>query len=178
MTAPYPEKDINLLTPNNGPYNPNDFPQPGQTTPPQTIDPNFTYPEVDTALLPGVPGQRGATGPAGPTGATGPAGVTPVFVMQDSLVVRAGVNRFYFESTRTITKIRASVSTPSVGAPVVVALLINGVTVGTVSVAAGAYTATTTLSQVVNLNDYATVNVTGVGSTTAGSDLTVTLTIN
>jgi hypothetical protein len=75
MTAPYPEKDINLLTPVNAPYNPNDFPQPGQTTPPQTIDPNFTYPEVDTALLPAVPGQRGPVGPAGPTGPAGPSQV-------------------------------------------------------------------------------------------------------
>lgn len=75
MTAPYPEKDINLLTPIPVPYNPNNFPLPGQTTPPQNIDPNFTYPEIDTALLPGVPGQRGATGPIGPAGIT--VGPTP-----------------------------------------------------------------------------------------------------
>lgn len=174
MVAPYPEKDINLLTPNNSPYNPANFPQPGQTTPPQTIDPNFTYPAVDTALLPAVPGQRGATGPAGPTG---PAGVTPIFVMQDTLAVRTGVNRFYFESTRTITKIRASVNTAPVGSPVIVAVLLNGTSIGTVSIAAGANTATTTINQVVNLNDYVTVNVTSVGITAAGSDLTVTLNI-
>lgn len=110
-------------------------------------------------------------------GATGAPGVTPVFTMQDTVGIYTGKNRFYFEATRIITNIRASVGTAPTGSPLVVAVLLNGTSIGTVSIAAGSYTATTTLSQVVNLNDYVTVNVTSVGSTIAGSDLTVTLNI-
>jgi hypothetical protein len=111
-------------------------------------------------------------------GATGAPGVTPVFTMQDTLGIYTGTSRFYFEASRTITKIRASVGTAPVGSPVVIAVLLNGASIGTVSIAAGTNTATTTISQAVNLNDYVTVNITSVGSTTAGSNLTVTLNIN
>jgi hypothetical protein len=69
-----PEKDIALIPNRDEPYNPNDYPVEGQTTPPQTVDPVIDWQEVDITLLPGVPGQRGATGPAGPTGATGSTG--------------------------------------------------------------------------------------------------------
>ena len=123
-------------------------------------------------------GDIGDTGPTGPTGPQGNPGVVPTFVMQDAVVVRTGVSRFYFESSRTITKVRASVNTAPVGAALAIALNINGTLITTVSIAAGTNTATATLSQAVNLNDYATIDVTSVGSTTPGSDLIVTLTIN
>ena len=76
----YPEKDIALIPNREEPYDPNNYPVEGQTTPPQTVDPDIDWQEIDISLLPGVPGQRGATGPAGPagpvgnTGSTGPAG--------------------------------------------------------------------------------------------------------
>jgi hypothetical protein len=60
----YPEKDVALLQQPDEVitnYDSNDFGIPNDQA----------QPEVDIALLPGVPGQRG---PAGPTGATGPAG--------------------------------------------------------------------------------------------------------
>lgn len=72
-TAPiYPEKDVALIPNRDEPYNPNDYPTGG--TPPQTVDPQIDWQEVDINLLPGVPAQRGPTGPAGPTGATGSVG--------------------------------------------------------------------------------------------------------
>jgi hypothetical protein len=71
-----PEKDIALIPNRDEPYNPNDYPVEGQTTPPQTVDPQIDWQAVDISLLPGVPGQRGATGPSGPTGASGPTGPT------------------------------------------------------------------------------------------------------
>ena len=74
-TAPiYPEKDVALIPNRDESYNPNDYPQAG--TPPQTVDPDIDWQEVDINLLPGVPGQRGATGPVGPTGSVGPTGPT------------------------------------------------------------------------------------------------------
>jgi hypothetical protein len=69
-----PEKDIALIPNRDEPYDPNDYPVEGQTTPPQTVDPQIDWQAVDISLLPGVPGQRGATGPSGPTGPTGAAG--------------------------------------------------------------------------------------------------------
>lgn len=78
----YPEQDIALIPNRDLPYNPNDYPAAGD--PPQNVDPQIDWQEVDISLLPGVPGQRGATGPqgpvgpAGPVGPQGPAGVTQV----------------------------------------------------------------------------------------------------
>jgi hypothetical protein len=119
-----------------------------------------------------------APGPQGATGATGVAGLTPVFSRQDVLTPYVGGSRFYFDTARTITTIRASVGTPSVGAPVVVTVYKNGATFGTVSIPAGSNTATTTVNASVAVNDYVTVSIISVGSTTAGSDLTVILNIN
>lgn len=70
----YPEKDVALIPNREEAYDPNNYPVEGQTTPPQTVDPDIDWQEIDITLLPGVPGQRGATGPAGPVGPTGPQG--------------------------------------------------------------------------------------------------------
>lgn len=76
-TAPLlPEKDVALIPNRDEPYDPNDYPVEGQTTPPQTVDPDIDWQAVDISLLPGVPGQRGATGPVGPEGDAGPQGLT------------------------------------------------------------------------------------------------------
>lgn len=76
-TIPKPEVDVGLLQSGPGVVS-----APGPTY----SDANFGVPndqgqpEVDIAILPGVPGQRGPqgitgeTGPAGPTGGTGPTG--------------------------------------------------------------------------------------------------------
>jgi hypothetical protein len=94
-----PEKDIALIPNRDEPYDPNDYPVEGQTTPPQTVDPEIDWQAVDISLLPGVPGQRGATGPSGPTGAagatgptgpqgpTGPSGQSYSFTPDDSIAV-------------------------------------------------------------------------------------------
>lgn len=67
-----PEQDIALIPNRDLPYNPNDYPAAGD--PPQNVDPQIDWQEVDISLLPGVPGQRGPTGPVGPAGNVGPAG--------------------------------------------------------------------------------------------------------
>jgi hypothetical protein len=70
-TIPKPEVDIGLLQSGPGVVS-----APGPTY----SDPNFGVPndqgqpEVDIAILPGVPGQRGPKGDTGPQGATGPQG--------------------------------------------------------------------------------------------------------
>jgi hypothetical protein len=114
----------------------------------------------------------------GPQGATGPQGLVPIFSRQNLINPVVGNTRFYFDSTRIISQIRASVGTPSTGSPIVVDTLINGVSMGTVSIPANSNTATLATNRTVNLNDYATVSILSVGSTYAGSDLTLVLTIN
>ena len=116
--------------------------------------------------------------PIGIQGPTGAPGLMPVFTRQNDLSVLTGKARFYFESTRIISLIRASVGTAPTGSEVQVAVYINGSSIGTVTIPAGQNTATLAVSQTVNSGDYASVSILSVGSTYAGGDLTVTLTVN
>lgn len=115
---------------------------------------------------------------AGPQGIQGNPGLVPVFTRQNELSVLTGKTRFYFESTRTITQIRASVGTAPTGSAVTVGTFINGVSIGTVTIPAGQNTATLAVSKSVVAGDYATVSILSIGSTTPGTDLTLTLNIN
>lgn len=116
-------------------------------------------------------------GPQGPQGNDGPPGVVPVFSVVGVAYVRSGTHRFYVERSATLTKVRASLGSPASGSPVIVTVNVNGVLAGTVTVAAGDYTATTTLSHALAPGDYLTVDITSVGSTSPGTDLTVSATI-
>jgi len=114
----------------------------------------------------------------GSQGPTGPAGLVPVFTRQNDISVITGKARFYFDSTRIISQLRASLGTPATGSAAQIGVYVNGSSIGTVSIPAGSNTATTTISQTVNSGDYATISILSVGSTYSGGDLTVTLTIN
>lgn len=137
----------------------------------------IVQPVVSTVVVTENTSNIDVTSP-GPQGATGSPGLVPIFTRQNQLSTVVGNSRFYFDSTRVISQIRASVGTPSTGSPVVVDTLINGASMGTVSIPAGSNTATLATNKTVNLNDYATVSILSVGSTLAGSDLTLVLTIN
>jgi hypothetical protein len=95
------------------------------------------------------------------------------------LTVKAGTSRYYLEEARTVVKVRASVGTAPTGAAILVDVNKNGTTIFTTqanrpSIAISGNTATGT-PQVTALaaGDYLTVDVDQVGSTVAGSDLTV-----
>lgn len=115
---------------------------------------------------------------AGPQGIQGNPGLLPIFTRQNELSVLTGKSRFYFEDARTITKIRASVGTVPTGSGVTIDTLVNGTSIGTVTIAAGQNTATLAVSKSVVAGDYATVSILSIGSTTPGTDLTLTLNIN
>ena len=101
------------------------------------------------------------------------------FSKQGLVAVLTGTTRYYFDDSRTITKIRASLGTVATGSSVIVALKLNGsTTVGTVTIAASSFTSTTTVSQSVVSGDYITIDTTQVGSTFAGADLIVTLSVS
>lgn len=114
----------------------------------------------------------------GMQGPTGAQGLVPFFTRQNDIGPIVGNTRFYFDTTRIISQVRASVGTPSVGSGIVINTLINGLSIATTTIPAGANTITTSLTQTVNAGDYATISIISVGSTTPGADLTVVLTVN
>jgi len=96
------------------------------------------------------------------------------------LSVYTGDQRFYLQGASILKNVEAYVK----GAPVGAAMSINIVkndatTIKTVTIADGQYNSGTT-NDTINLakDDYLTINITQVGSTTAGSDLYVNLTFN
>lgn len=114
------------------------------------------------------------------TGTAGAQGLTPVFSRQGTLGVLTGTQRLYVERAGTVTVVRASLGTPSVGSAVVVDVNKNGTSILTtpISIPAGQYTATGTISNsAVSIGDYYTVDIDSVGSTSPGANLTVTITI-
>lgn len=113
----------------------------------------------------------------GPTGPQGVKGVSPVFTFQGSLSIYNGATRLYFEESHTITGIRASIGSISVGGPVNVSFYISGTLLGSVSIPAGQHTANLTVSRTVNAGDYATISITSVGPGQPGSDLVATLNV-
>lgn len=128
---------------------------------------------------------NGGTNTYGLTGLQGPAGVgVCTFSMPGALIVKTGASRQYFESSFTITTVRASVNTPSVGSSIICDVKKNGTTIYTTqadrpTIAAGTNTATANNPDITSLSpgDYLTVDVVQIGSTTAGADLTVTVTV-
>lgn len=93
-----------------------------------------------------------------------------------TLTVAPGVARWYPPVNTQILSIEAWVSTPPTGASILASIKKNGASIATVTIAAGAYLAA---PQAVNLavltTDYLTVDVTQIGSATAGTDLQIRL---
>jgi len=107
------------------------------------------------------------------------------FSKTGTLAVTTGTQRLYNDTGRTLTltAVRAAVGTAPTGSGVTVDVKKNGTTIFTTgtnkpTIAANAVTATAAGIDVTSwlAGDYLTVDITAVGSTTAGSDLTVTVT--
>lgn len=143
----------------------------------------------------GLQGLQGLQGPQGTQGIQGlqglqglqgtqPSAYVPMFSRQGPLAVLTGTHRYYVESAATISVVRAAVGTTPAGASVIVDVNMNGTTIyGTQAnrptITAGNNTATGGTASVTSLaaGDYLTVDIDQVGSTTAGSDLTVIITL-
>lgn len=99
----------------------------------------------------------------------------------DDILVLTGKHRIYFPHAATLVSVRAALGTAPTGSAATFDLKKNGTSVmatpTTISIAAGANVSgkevptTTAIAD----GDYITVDITGVGSTTAGADLTVTV---
>lgn len=114
------------------------------------------------------------TGDPGPT--TGGLHDLAVYSMPGLLTVGNGSMRKYLEADADVTHVRAAAGTAPVGAGLTVRVKVNGVAFATVTVPAGSNTATAVpAAPAIAAGSYLTFDVTATGTTTAGSDLTVTV---
>jgi hypothetical protein len=98
------------------------------------------------------------------------------FVQDGTLTINTGTARWYSPRAVTITKIRKHVATAPVGAALNMTLKKNGSSIQTFSIADGGSTnVTNNLNLSVAEGDYLTVDITQIGSTTAGSDLNIVI---
>lgn len=90
-----------------------------------------------------------------------------------TLSVTTGTARWYAPRDIEITKIRPFVGTAPAGSSLNIRVNKNGSSIHTLSVSAGQNSATSNVSTPIEINegDYLTVDITAVGSSTAGSDL-------
>jgi len=89
-----------------------------------------------------------------------------------TLEITTGIVRWAAPKNINISKTTASVGTAPVGSSLITTLNKNGSTIDTLTIADGSTTdANTGLSLAVNSGDYLTVDITQIGSSTAGSDL-------
>lgn len=101
------------------------------------------------------------------------------FTFVGTLSVKAGVLRIYNDSGMPwiIEAARAYVNTAPTGASAIFTVKENGTSAFTLTVAAAGNTATATPATVIESGNYLTVDVTQIGSTVAGADATIVLTL-
>ena len=101
-------------------------------------------------------------------------GTLQSYYRDGAATVASGVARWYPPNSCTINKIHVGVGVAPVGSGLTVRVNRNGASIGTVTVVAGTFTATfvPTVTTFV-LGDYITVDITAIGSTTAGSAVLV-----
>jgi hypothetical protein len=97
----------------------------------------------------------------------------PPHCFKGALTITTGTGKVPIMRDSTLVSIRAQVGTAPTGANIVLSIRLNGTSIGTVTITAGATEGTLTLSQALTAGQSLTVNITQVGSTVAGADLTV-----
>jgi len=107
------------------------------------------------------------------------AGVeTKTYAYEGALEVHTGVKRLYSARTYTLSSVDAHLATAASGASVTINIKKNNVVVATLSLGAGS---TSSLSNAFSVGltqgDYLTIDIAQIGSTTAGTDLYLTLTL-
>jgi hypothetical protein len=131
-----------------------------------------------------VYGPLGPEGPEGAAGVTGAPGTTEYnygFSRSDALVVLAGTMRGPIAFSGTIIAVIAMVNTAPTGAAILVDVNVGGTTIFTTqanrpTIAAAAFSSGVVTNMdvtAVAVGDYLTVDIDQIGSTVAGSDLSV-----
>jgi len=122
---------------------------------------------------------------AGSSSGTGPSIQRETWSYQGTVATIAGGQRLYVEQASTILSCRASVGTPPTGGSIKVDVNKNGSTIFTtqanrpeIAISGNTSGAVTNMNvSALSAGDYLTVDVDQVGSTVAGADLTVTVTL-
>ena len=97
----------------------------------------------------------------------------------DTLAINTGTKRLYLQDSYTLKSIHAFVDTAPVGSSVNTSVKKNGSSLQNIIIAAGATsTSNTSLNHSFVSGDYITVDITQVGSTTAGENLYIVFTFN
>lgn len=117
-------------------------------------------------------------GPKGDTGSQGPAGPSLPIVLyrRGVLSVVDGRMKYRYPFAATLVGISAAmgVGTPPVGSPITVDLLVNGVVAYTLTIPDGAEDVPeVAVSIPIAVGDFLTANITSVGSTSPGEDMTI-----
>lgn len=122
-------------------------------------------------------GERGPQGIQGEPGVPAPSLNPMTWTRGGTQFVSTGAHKYYVDHPGTDMGLRASLSTPPVGSDLVVALRKNGAVIQLATIPEGEITSGyLTLSPgTVSAGDYFTVDVTQVGATVPGDELTVTL---
>jgi len=96
-----------------------------------------------------------------------------------TLSTNTGTKRLYLQKAYTLKSIHAYVDTASAGASINITVNKNGSSLQTLSIAAGAtVSSVTSLSHSIVANNYLTIDITQVGSSTAGENLYLVFTFN
>ncbi|MEN9793035.1 MAG: hypothetical protein RL330_1113 [Actinomycetota bacterium] len=111
----------------------------------------------------------GLQGPYGP-------GLPMIFGFSGPLSPRTGRHKYPFYFATTLTGVTVTLNEAPVGAPVVLAILVNGVEEETVTIPDGVdYLSLVPISVPVGIDDYVTMNVVSVGSSSPGADMTASI---
>lgn len=122
-------------------------------------------------------GEQGPRGIQGIPGVPAPSLNPLAWSRGGTQFVSTGGHRYYVDHPGTDMGLRATLSSPPVGADLVVALRQNGAVIQLATIPEGQITSgyLTLVPGTVSAGDYFSVDVTQVGSTVPGDDLTVTL---
>lgn len=93
-----------------------------------------------------------------------------------NLTVTTGTKRWYAPAVLTISNVVARVGTAPSGSALVVVLKRNGIANSIVTVSSGSFTGSNSTSISVSEGDYLTVDISSIGSSTAGADLGLNIT--
>jgi len=112
------------------------------------------------------------TNPAGASGTVDEEFYIKSYRYDGTLTVNTGSKRLYLHDAYTLSSIYAYVDTAPDGASIITDVKKNGSSLQTITIADGATTAAnTTLSHTITSGDYITVDITQIGSNTAGENL-------
>jgi hypothetical protein len=126
----------------------------------------------------GAKGQKGEIG-AGQKGQKGEtSSINSTYSYSGELEVNTGAKRFYSPGSYTLSSADIHLGTAAAGSSVNLTINKNGSSAGTLTIAAGSTSSlSNSLSVSLSQGDYLTIDITQVGSSTAGSDLYLLITL-